>query len=93
MESGGNLVVVRDENDIEILPEGYDSPFLVLSAKVSGRWDMSQMMALIVEASFTWDRNNTRATAAGTNVDTSQRVLDEDVARQLGLNLLLQARF
>ena len=86
----GGKVVVRDANDLEFLPNGYD-PFTIISTKGNVRFDISEMMSLMAEVSFTLDYNQSKT--IGEEAGNQVRVLDEDRARQLGLNFLMQAKF
>ncbi len=82
--------VIREANDYEIMPPGVD-PFTILSLKASLKWGLSDMLAVIGEVSFTNDFNVTKVvTEEGGG---SARVLDDAKAQQLGLNLIVQARF
>jgi len=84
------VVVVRDANDLEFLPAGTD-PFQILSVKGTLRWDLSRMLAVMTEVSFTLDYNQSKT--IGEDAGNQIRVLDETRARQLGLNVLMQAKF
>ncbi len=86
----GGKVVVRDANDLEFLPDGYD-PFTIISTKGNVRLDLSEMMSVMAEVSFTLDYNQSKT--IGEEAGNQVRVLDEDRARQLGLNFLMQAKF
>ncbi len=94
-EEGGDpaMVIIRGQNDLDILPGGYTQPFSVLSVKTTQKVELSPMMAFIAEVSFTADYNRSQIVSGGEDPSGAVRVLDETVARQLGLNLLLQARF
>jgi len=85
------LQVIREANDYEIMPTG-EEPFTILSVKASLKWHLSHMLVAVGEVSFTQDYNNSKVE---TNPDTGvgERVLDLPRGRQLGLNLILQARF
>jgi hypothetical protein len=92
-DDAGNrqLEVIREANDYEIMPEGSE-PFTILSLKGSLKWHLSPMMAMVGEIAFTQDYNQSRViTDPGTGVGV--REIDEARARQLGLNLMLQAAF
>jgi len=94
-QEGGNptLVVIRGQNDLDILPSDRDQPFTVLSLKTTQKVELSPMMAVIAEVSWTTDYNRSKIVAGGEDPSGAVRVLDETVANALGLNLLLQARF
>jgi len=90
-EGNQQLEVIREANDYEIMPTGSES-FTILSFKASLKWHLSQMLVLVGEVSYTRDSNTTRVTTdADTGVGT--RVIDQSRARQLGLNLIIQAKF
>ncbi len=83
-------VVVRDANDLEFLPPG-EGPFTIISVKGNLRWDVSRMLSVMTELSYTIDFNQSKT--VGEDAGNQVRVLDEDRARQLGFNLLMQAHF
>ncbi|MCK6526077.1 hypothetical protein L6R50_00435 [Myxococcota bacterium] len=94
-EEGGipSLVIIRGENDLDILPSERQDPFTVLSVKTTHKVELSPMMAIMGEVSWTTDYNRSKIVAGGEDPSGAVRVLDETVANALGLNLLLQARF
>jgi len=83
-------VVVRDANDLEFLPPG-EGPFTIISFKGTLRWDISEMLAVMTEISYTLDYNQSKT--IGEDAGNQVRVLDDERAKQLGLNLLVQASF
>ena len=83
-------VVVRDASDLEFLPAG-EGPFTIISTKATLRWDLSTMLSVMAEVSYTLDYNQSKTT--GEDAGNQVRVLDEDRAKQLGLNVLVQASF
>ncbi len=83
-------VVVRDANDLDFLPPG-SGPFTIISGKATLRADLSPMMAVLAEVSYTLDYNQSKI--VGDETGNQMRVLDEARARQLGLNVLMQAAF
>jgi len=90
-EGNHQLEVIREANDYEIMPTGTE-PFTILSFKGSLKWHLSKMLVMVGELSYTQDYNTTKVTTdPETGVGT--RVLDEKRARQLGLNLIIQAKF
>jgi len=90
-EGNRQLEVIREANDYEIMPTGSE-PFTILSFKGSLKWHLSKMLVMVGEISYTQDYNTTKVTTdPETGVGT--RVLDEKRARQLGLNLIIQAKF
>jgi len=86
------LQVIREANDYELMPDGTEAAFTVLSIKGSVKWHLSPIVALIGEVSYTQDFNVSRVV---TNADTGvgERVLDDAMAQRLGVNLLIQASF
>jgi len=90
-EGNRQLEVIREANDYEIMPTGTE-PFTIMSLKGSVKWHLSKMLVIVGEVSYTQDYNTTRViTDADTGVGT--RILDQKRARQLGLNLIIQAKF
>jgi hypothetical protein len=83
-------VVVRDASDLEFLPAD-EGPFTIISAKATLRWDLSTMLAVMAELSYTVDYNQSKT--IGEDAGNQVRVLDDERARQLGLNFLMQASF
>ena len=83
-------VVVRDANDLEFLPPG-EGPFTIISFKGTLRWDLSEMLSMMTEISYTLDYNQSKT--VGDDAGNQVRVLDDERAKQLGLNLLVQAAF
>ena len=86
------LQVIREANDYELMPDGTEKGFTVLSVKGSVKWHLSPIVAMIGEVSYIQDFNVSRVV---TNSDTGvgERVLDDAMAQRLGLNLLIQASF
>jgi hypothetical protein len=93
--AGTRTVVVRDVNLLSILPEtcGADNSVceadLILSAKATFRWDLSETVAAVGEVYYTYDNNRTTFRDDVTGV--AQPRFEEPHA--LGFNTLLQARF
>jgi len=83
--------VIREANDYEILPAG-TAAFSIVSVKASLRWHLSPILALAGEVAYTQDFNNTRV-VVDTSTGVGVRQLDTKAARQLGLNLFMQAAF
>ena len=89
--AGTNTVVVRRQGDFEILPPNEDA-FDILSARVYDRIDLSEMMWMIAQVTYTLDNNSTRLVRGPTGFP--ERVFDDDnVTNQLAIALLLQSRF
>lgn len=87
--TGNRTTVVRNEGNFVILPEGEDAQ-PIISAKATGKIELSDSMAAAGELYYTYDPN--RATIAeGPSGNQQVRVFEDPDA--LGFNLLLQARF
>jgi len=93
--AGTRTVVVRDVNLLSILPEtcGANDAVceadLILSAKATFRWDLSETVAAVGEVYYTYDNNRTTFRDDVTGV-AQPRFEDP---HGLGFNTLLQARF
>lgn len=85
---GGRTVVLRDVNQVAVLPLGAD-PLPVISAKGTVRWDISEVIAAIGELYYTRDPN--RPTFIDDETGVAQPTFQREDA--LGFNVLLQARF
>ncbi|WP_163868406.1 hypothetical protein [Myxococcus eversor] len=91
---GTPTVVVRDVNQLSILPEtcGGSGPCgaePIYSAKATFRWDLSDSVAAVGEVYYTYDTNRTTFRDDITGV--AQPTFEKPHA--LGFNTLLQARF
>jgi hypothetical protein len=86
------MAIIREANDYELMPEGLDRAYTILSGKVSLKWHVSSILAITGEVSYTHDYNVSKVV---TNDETGvgERVLDDAMARRLGLNLIVQAAF
>jgi hypothetical protein len=93
--AGTRTVVVRDVNLLSILPETCGAANsvckadLIVSAKATFRWDLSETVAAVGEVYYTYDNNRTTFRDDVTGV--AQPRFEEPHA--LGFNTLLQARF
>ncbi|MDY7225214.1 hypothetical protein [Hyalangium rubrum] len=91
--TGTRTVVVRDVNLLSILPETCGTAAceadLILSAKATFRWDLSETVAAVGEVYYTYDNNRTTFRDDVTGV--AEPRFEEPHA--LGFNTLLQARF
>lgn len=85
---GTRTVVVRDVNLFSILPSG-TAPELIYSAKVTGRWDLSEMVSTIGEVYYTRDTNrvNFRDDVSGVAEPSFEK------PDGIGFNAVIQARF
>jgi hypothetical protein len=90
---GTRTVVVRDVNQLSILPERCGGSVCevepIYSAKATFRWDLSDSVAAVGEVYYTYDTNRTTFRDDITGV--AQPTFEEPHA--LGFNTLLQARF
>lgn len=91
---GTRTVVVRDVNQLSILPEtcggsGACGAEPIYSAKATFRWDLSDSVAAVGEVYYTYDTNRTTFRDDITGV--AQATFEKPHA--LGFNTLLQARF
>ncbi|RME28921.1 MAG: hypothetical protein D6806_02080, partial [Deltaproteobacteria bacterium] len=90
LEFGGKrTVVVQSASQRSVLPEGEDAR-PVYSIKGTCRWDISEILAAVLEVYFTWDDNQSRFVSDFYGLNIHSEFLD---ARILGMNLALQARF
>jgi len=93
--TGTRTVVVRDVNQLSILPETCGAANtaceadLILSAKATFRWDLSESVAAVGEVYYNYDNNRTTFRDDVTGV--AQPRFEEPHA--VGFNTLLQARF
>lgn len=93
--TGTRTVVVRDVNQLSILPSQCGSNNAaceaqpIISAKATARWDLSDTVAAIGEVYYTYDNNRTTFRDDVTGI--AQPNFEKPHA--LGFNTLLQARF
>jgi hypothetical protein len=93
--SGTRTVVVRDVNQLSILPAtcGKSSKACeaqpIISAKATFRWDLSESVAAVGEVYYTYDSNRTTFRDDVTGVAQP----DFEKPHALGFNTLLQSRF
>ncbi len=93
--TGTRTVVVRDVNQLSILPErcGANNAVCeaqpIFSAKATARWDLSDTVAAIAEVYYNYDNNRTTFRDDVTGI--AQPSFEKPHA--LGFNTLLQARF
>lgn len=85
---GTRTVVVRDVNQLSILPTGYE-PIPIFSAKANFRWDLSDSIAAVGEVYYTRDANRT------TFQDSVEGIAEPTFEKEhaLGFNTMVQARF
>ena len=87
LKSGGTTIVVRDEEVRDILPSGDDS-VPIFSARVSLRWDLSDILSLYGMIQYVHDENATSLSRDSAGTFRVYRRAD-----QLGLAVIAQARF
>jgi hypothetical protein len=87
LQSGGTTVVVRNEEVRDILPSGDDS-VPIFSARVSLRWDLSDILSVYGMVQYVRDENATRLSRDSAGTFRVYRRAD-----QLGLAIITQARF
>jgi hypothetical protein len=89
IDSSPAILVVRNQGDVVILPQGQDT-LPAIATKLAARQDFLEMFALIVESYYQYDPNGTRlVTDPATQL--KQRVFENP--HRLGFNFTLQARF
>ncbi|WP_187323602.1 hypothetical protein [Stigmatella aurantiaca] len=93
--TGTRTVVVRDVNQLSILPQTCGSSNEaceaepIISAKATFRWDLSETVAAVGEVYYTYDSN--RTTFRDDTLGVAQPRFEDP--HGLGFNTLLQARF
>lgn len=88
---GSNTVVVRGQGDFEILPPGQGA-FDILSFRVADAIELSKMMQVTGQVTYTLDKNATRLVRNSTGFP--ERVFDDDnVTSQVSFALAFQSRF
>ena len=85
--AGGTTVVIRDESSRDILSDG-DDALPILSARASLKWDLSQIMSMMLFIQYTRDVNQTRLVR-----DESGTFRTMTGENELGAALVVQARF
>ncbi len=85
--AGGTTVVIRDESSRDILPIG-EKALPIFSARASLKWDLSDMMSLLVFLQYSRDVNRTKLVRDPDG--TFRTFLGAD---ELGAALVAQARF
>lgn len=86
---GRRTVVIRDAGFFSILPGENDRALPIYATKVNAKLELSDSMAAVAEAYFTYDNNRTTVRQSTEGVVT----LVYERPYQLGFNLVLQARF
>ncbi len=88
---GTNTVVVRRQGDFDILPPG-QAAYDILSTRVYDRIELSEMMSLITQVTYTLDKNSTRLVRDSGGFP--RRVFDDaNVTNQLAFAVIFQSRF
>ena len=88
---GVNLVVVRKQGDFTILPPGQGA-FAIISARAYDRFEISDMLTMIGQLTYTLDKNATELVVGPGGVPA--RVFKgSNVTNQLAIAAIFQARF
>lgn len=88
---GTNTVVVRRQGDFEILPPN-ETAFDILSFRAYDRVELSDMMSMNAQITYTLDNNNTRLVRGPTGFP--ERQFDKAaVTSQLAIAVIFQSRF
>lgn len=90
--SGAVVTVFRDEDDWETLPDGKNA-FDIISAKLTLKWDVAEILSIIGELRYTLDNNRTKYEQSEGESGRKRIFDDPDVTNQLGFGLMMQARF
>ncbi len=88
---GANTVVVRRQGDFTILPAG-QSAFDIISARAYDRFELSDMLTMIGQVTYTLDKNATELVRGPGGIP--ERVFKgNNVTNQLAIAAIFQARF
>ena len=87
--SGVQTVAVMDSSTIVAFPSG-NEPKEIYSIKLALRWDLSEMMSLIGEVTYNYDRNQLGRKKDDVHYTATYYMRDPNV---LGLGVFAQARF
>jgi hypothetical protein len=87
LSAGGTTIVVRDEENRDILPSG-DDRVPVISTRLSLRWDLSSILSIYGMVQYVRDENLTRLTRDASGTFHAYRSAD-----LLGFAVMTQARF
>lgn len=87
--TGKRTVVLKRFGQRSILPEGDDAQ-LVWSAKANLKWDYAEMLAIVFEAYFSYDKNQVLYVSDFNGLNVMTKYSDPEI---FGLNLMAQARF
>jgi hypothetical protein len=86
--SGGRTVVIRDVNQLSVLPTG-KAAVPVYSAKANAKLDFSDNFSAVAEVYYTYDYN--RTTFRDSEAGVAEPVFEKP--NELGFNAIIQARF
>ena len=89
VDSTAAVLVVRNQGDVVILPQGYDA-LPAYAGKMQMRQDFLELFAFIAEAYYQYDPNGTRLVSDPT---TLLKRREFEFPHRLGFNFTLQARF
>ena len=87
-QAGRQTMVIRNRDSFEILPQGEES-LPVISAKLGLRWDISPMLSVLGEVSFSFDQNQVKFTDDEFGIG-KREFRDPSI---LGLAFLIQGRW
>lgn len=85
---GQRTLVIREEGDFSIMPEG-ESPMPIFATKISLKWDLSDMMSVMFTILYQYDANYTSLV---TEANGTARLSFES-PHKFGAMLISQARF
>jgi hypothetical protein len=88
--AASTTVVIRDVNSRDILPLGMKE-YPIYSLRASLKWDLSEMMSLLVFLQYAYDPNQTRLVRDPDG--TFRQFLRDRYFNELGAALVAQARF
>jgi hypothetical protein len=86
--TGGRTVVIRDVNQLSVLPTGKGA-VPVYSAKANAKLDFSDNFSAVAEVYYTYDYN--RTTFRDSEAGIAEPVFEKP--NELGFNAIIQARF
>lgn len=85
---GERTLVIRNEGDFSIMPEG-ETPVPIFAAKLTAQWHLSDMMSLVASVLFQYDNNFTKLVTEANG--TARLVFESPI--KIGAMLYCQARF
>ena len=85
---GRRTLVIRDEGDFSIMPEG-QTPVPILATKITIRWDLSEALSIIGVLLYQYDNNFTNLVTQANGTAS----LEFEMPHKIGAMLVAQARF